>query len=202
MRACIITHVCKSNLSVYCLCLFGSFQQTKSSITDSVCHLYDAKITHYWSGSDDSTALVFDTCYTAYVTTPSRLIPVAASASENAGFEPGKAVDGLANDGQCFVSDPAELRSWWMADLGESKPVSELRVRTSQASIEARLGNSPDHTSNPLFGEPQQAVSKIVFKPNQLMSGRFLSLQSLDPNPGNVLTLCEVEIMEENNFHR
>lgn len=173
-----------------------------------MCHLYDSKIARGWPGSDDPAALSFDACFTAWGAGRRQVVPVASSASsETQGSEARKAVNGLAA-GHCFVSQP-EFGSWWMADLGESRPVSEVRIRTTPEAagtavpplIEARLGDSAEHASNALFGEPQRAA-EAVFRPAKPMGGRFLSLQSLDTNPDAALTLCQVEITEEKHLHR
>ncbi|XP_069991825.1 techylectin-5A-like [Penaeus vannamei] len=172
---------------------------------NSVCHLFDSKKARGWPGSDDAGALSFDACFTAWGAGRRQVVPVATSASsESQGSEAPKALNGLAN-GQCFASEP-EAGSWWMADLGESKPVSEVRIRTALEGAgtaappltAARLGNSAEPWGNAPFGEPQHAT-EAVFRPAEPMGGRFLSLHSLVADAA--LTICQVEIIEERHLH-
>lgn len=114
----------------------------------------------------------------------------------------------MASDGsvtQCYSSSQ-EVNPWWMADLGGSKRVSHVKVRTSGSgtssqflSVEVRLGESPDHTNNPKVGhklrEPKLGA-EVEFMPPEHMTGQYLSIQSLDSSPGNVLSICDVEILE------
>lgn len=163
--------------------------------------MYDSRIARDWSSSDDAGALSFDACFPAWGAGRRQVVPVATSASsESQGSEAPKALNGLAN-GQCFASEP-EAGSWWMADLGESKPVSEVRIRTALEGAgtaappltAARLGNSAEPWGNAPFGEPQRAV-EAVFRPARLIGGRFLSLHSLVADAA--LTICQVEITED-----
>ncbi|ROT79003.1 putative tenascin-like [Penaeus vannamei] len=128
-------------------------------VMDSVCHLFDSKKARGWPGSDDAGALSFDACFTAWGAGRRQVVPVATSASsESQGSEAPKALNGLAN-GQCFASEP-EAGSWWMADLGESKPVSEVRIRTALEGAgtaappltAARLGTPRSPGATPLSG--------------------------------------------------
>ncbi|ROT79007.1 hypothetical protein C7M84_002286 [Penaeus vannamei] len=173
-------------------------------VMDSVCHLFDSKKARGWPGSDDAGALSFDACFTAWGAGRRQVVPVATSASsESQGSEAPKALNGLAN-GQCFASEP-EAGSWWMADLGESKPVSEVRIRTALEGAgtaappltAARLGNSAEPWGNAPFGEPQQAT-EAVFRPAEPMGGRFLSLHSLVADAA--LTICQ-RVPVERHLH-
>ncbi|ROT78465.1 hypothetical protein C7M84_002819 [Penaeus vannamei] len=169
--------------------------------------MFSIKVSRHWAGVAPA-AVTFDACHTSWVTNPVRLRPAATSASsEAAGSEAQKAVNGfLTSDlSQCF-SSAVESGPWWLADLGAARRVARVRVHTRQdgvsgdfASVEARLGDSPAHASNPQFG--QNAGSPHVgavadFTPSTPMRGRFLSLQSVGAAPA-ALTLCDVEILEE-----
>lgn len=58
----------------------------------------------------------------------------------------------------------------------------------------------PAFSGNPVFdyiaGKPPLGA-EVVFTPEEPVSGRYLSLQSLDLDPANVLTICHVEILEQ-----
>ncbi|XP_042863779.1 uncharacterized protein LOC122248047 [Penaeus japonicus] len=172
--------------------------------------MFGNKVSRHWAGFADASAVTFDVCYTSWVTNPARLKPVATSASsESAGSEAQKATNGfLGSDiSHCF-SSTAETGPWWMADLGESKTISQVRVHTRQdgvssdfLSVEARLGDSSVHDSNPEFGVnagTPHVAAEVVFAPSEAMSGRYLSMKSLDGAAGP-LTICDVEILEEHN---
>ncbi|XP_037785652.1 microfibril-associated glycoprotein 4-like [Penaeus monodon] len=172
-----------------------------------MCQLFSSKVSRHWAGVAPA-AVTFDACHTSWVTNPARLHPVSMSASsETVGSEAQKAVDGfLSSDMSHCFSSAVELGPWWLADLGETRRVSQVRVHTRQdgvsgdfASVEARLGDSATPASNPQFGQNAgslHAGAEVDFAPSTPMSGRFLSLQSVGTGPG-ALTICDVEILAE-----
>lgn len=262
----------------------------------SECQLYDTKVADHWAGSDDPSAVAFNSCLTAWVPNPRPILPTNLSASsEGAGSSKSKSVDGFIgkNPSHCF-STGEEATPWWLADLGGVRRVAQVRVLTRQdgnasdfASVVVRLGNSsallrngservcfdasplselganasgpslssdtnppnstessllgiennasypnrsvasgnqtlqgnsstqnesgschpqdknetePAFSSNPVFdyisGRPPLGA-EVVFAPKEPVSGRYLSLQSLGLGPANVLTICNVEILEQ-----
>lgn len=262
----------------------------------SECQLYDNKVADHWAGSDDPSAVTFNSCLTAWVPNPRPILPTNLSASsECAGSSKSKSADGFIgkNPSHCFSTEE-EATPWWLADLGGVRRVAQVRVLTRQdgnasdfASVVVRLGNSsallrngservcfdasplselganasepslssdtnppnstessllgiennasypnrsvasgnqalqgnsstqnesgschpqdknetePAFSSNPVFdyisGRPPLGA-EVVFAPKEPVSGRYLSLQSLGLGPANVLTICNVEILEQ-----
>lgn len=161
-----------------------------------------------WVGSEDPDALAFDSCFASVAANSLRILPVSTSASStSAGSDTGNAVNGFigSNILQCFTSDP-EADPWWMADLGASKRVLQVRVTTrldgidvNPWSVEVRLGDSPDLSNNPIFDQnlelPRPVVAEVLFTSPRPMNGRFLSIQSVNSN--NSLSLCDVEILDQ-----
>lgn len=161
-----------------------------------------------WPGSGDPDALEFDSCFGSVASNSRRILPVSTSASStSAGSATGNAVNGFTgrNILQCFTSDP-EADPWWMADLGVPKRVLQVRVITRLDgidihpwSVEVRLGDSPDLASNPIFDQnleqPRPVAAEVVFTPPRPMTGRFLSIQSVDSSSS--LALCDVEILDQ-----
>ncbi|XP_069990766.1 uncharacterized protein [Penaeus vannamei] len=118
-----------------------------------MCEMYETKVAGHWAGTDDPSAVTFDTCITKWVTNPRSSPPVMTSASSTSqGSDARKAVDGFIgrNVSLCFSSGQ-EPNPWWMADLGRVKRVSQVRIHTRQdglgsefLSVLVRLGNSSD----------------------------------------------------------
>lgn len=171
--------------------------------------MYKMKVSDAWPGLDDPSALGFDKCFTAWLTNPRRILPVATSASSTSdGSNSDNAVKGYLSKNltHCFVSG-TEANPWWRADLGVSKKVAQVRVHVRQddtvggfLDVEARLGDSAVYEDNAVFdfkaGEPIKNA-EVLFAPSKPLSGQYFFLQSQGSSSDNKLAFCSIEILEQ-----
>lgn len=174
-----------------------------------MCHLFETKVSDSWSGLDEPSALSFDTCFTAWLTNPRRILPVATSASSTSdGSNSDNAVKGYLSKNltHCFLSG-AEASPWWRADLGVAKKVAQVRVHVRQddiiggfSDVEARLGDSPTYEDNELFdfkaGEPI-VNAEVLFTPSEPVSGQYFFLQSQGSSSEYKMAFCSIEFLEQ-----
>ncbi|XP_037785766.1 techylectin-5A-like [Penaeus monodon] len=167
------------------------------------------KVSDAWPGLDDPSALGFDTCFTAWLTNPRRILPAATSASSTSvGSSSDNVLKGYISKNltHCFVSG-LETNPWWRVDLGVSKKVAQVRVYVRQDdtvggffNVEARLGESTVYEDNAVFdfkaGEPV-ANAEVLFTPSKPLSGQYFFLQSQGSSSDNKLAFCIVEILEQ-----
>ncbi|XP_069171752.1 uncharacterized protein [Procambarus clarkii] len=165
------------------------------------CVLYQGWVTISYNGSFSDIVNLY--CYSSYHY-GFDLAPAATftSSEPNNLTKPENAVLGYyCSDVQycsitLMISNP-----WWMADLGSPKAVSMIVIKTREdlldfITVEIRLGNSPNFTSNPLFASytgPPTHLEIVVLTPSSPMTGRYLSLQSI--TSFGALGFCNIQII-------
>ncbi|XP_069171411.1 uncharacterized protein [Procambarus clarkii] len=171
------------------------------NIAGADCVLYQGWVTTSYNGSYSDIVNLY--CYSSYDFGFDLAPEATFTASEHfSSLPPENPVQGYyCNNLQyCYISYILSY-PWWMADLGSSKDVSKIVVKPREdlldfMHVEIRLGNSPNFTTNPLlawYTGPPSHLEILVFAPSAPMTGRYLSLQSI--NTSVALGICSIRII-------
>ncbi|KAK4294222.1 hypothetical protein Pmani_033132 [Petrolisthes manimaculis] len=172
----------------------------------TVCSLYNAKVSTWWSGVTPGITVSYDVCYTTWYL-ENNLTPFIALTTASAPLSIHRDKQFLANgfmclnmDHFCYISQRVSF-PYWRADLGAFRRVTLIIIITRPGTlsqfemIEISLGNSSDY-NNPLFASytgPAPPMSNINFQPQNPVTGRYLQVQSKLPISTN-MAMCDIQI--------
>ncbi|XP_037774749.1 LOW QUALITY PROTEIN: uncharacterized protein LOC119571575 [Penaeus monodon] len=165
----------------------------------SECQLYDIKVADYWPGLRRPYSCDLQQLYHRLGSRPRPILPTNLSTSSvSEGSDTRKSVDGfIGNENASYPNGSLNQK---ISLSEETRQLSPYRVNLEAVNHHKTKTKPNLHLVPTLFRLHCWKASlgrRGCVYPEEPVSGRYLSLQSLDLDPANVLTICHVEILEQ-----